>query len=542
MLLAMINPMKTEPTTEPEQASQRIRRLKRALESRIIERTRELGAANDRLRKEIAERSFAENELRKQKEILQKIFDNIPVMISLLGADSRIELVNGAWERTLGWSLDEIVQQGVDVFAHIYPDPQVRRKVRDFITSANAQWADFGITVRDGRVINTTWARVRLSDGTSIGFGLDITERKRNEDALRESEERFRQVAENIREVFWIKSVELNRPIYISPAFETVWGQKREDFYEDLGRLLETVHADDRERVRRTFGSEFDVEYRIIRPDGTVRWIRDRAFRIQDSLGQIYRYAGIAEDITERKQAEEQLNATNEQLRALSARLNSAREEEDTRIAREIHDQFGSALTAMNWNLQEMQKIYSEPAGCGYAELHQKLDSMTRLADSMMYSVKRIASELRPSILDDLGLAEAIEWQLQQFEQQTKIRCYCASLPQHVRLAPAASTAVFRILQEALTNVLRHAHASSIEICIEESAAEFVLTIRDNGKGITEEKRSGKLSLGLLGMRERARLVGGEVDISGAPAGGTTVVVRVPVSLPAGPSDGAVKP
>jgi signal transduction histidine kinase len=155
---------------------------------------------------------------------------------------------------------------------------------------------------------------------------------------------------------------------------------------------------------------------------------------------------------------------------------------------------------------------------------------MMRLVDITIGTMRRIASELRPSILDDLGLAEAIEWQTQQFQTRTGIVCRCDCSFENLDFDPEQSTAIFRIFQEALTNVLSHSRATRIEVVAREDDGEFVLTISDNGRGITEDEKSGRLSLGILGMRERAHIIGGELEITGTEGTGTVVVVRVPIS------------
>jgi signal transduction histidine kinase len=229
--------------------------------------------------------------------------------------------------------------------------------------------------------------------------------------------------------------------------------------------------------------------------------------------------------------ANEDLRATSEKLRALSARVQSLREEEGTRIAREIHDELGSALTSLKWDLEEMHKQVSEGKQPPLGVPGEKLETMIKLTDTTIDNVRRIASELRPSILDDLGLLEAVEWQAQQFQSRTGITCDCESRLATIDLDREKSTAVFRILQEALTNIARHAQASRVDILMEKRGGEFVLTVRDNGKGIAEEAKSRGFSLGLLGMRERAHLIGGTIDVTGEEGIGTTVVIRVPISL-----------
>ena len=223
-----------------------------------------------------------------------------------------------------------------------------------------------------------------------------------------------------------------------------------------------------------------------------------------------------------------ELRQANELLRALSGRLQGAREEEGTRIAREIHDRIGSALTSLKWDLEGLDRVLAEIQNLPQlAELRRRMVAMIGLTDQTLDIVRRIASELRPSILDDLGLAEAVEWQAKEFHTRTGIPCNYRRSLEDVDLSPGQSTNLFRILQEALTNVLRHAHATTVDIVLEKQRGNLVLTIRDNGVGITSAQTSSPDALGLLGMRERARAAGGTVDISGEGGKGTTVVVQV---------------
>ena len=239
----------------------------------------------------------------------------------------------------------------------------------------------------------------------------------------------------------------------------------------------------------------------------------------------------LKKEITERKQAEADLRMTSEQLRALSARLQSAREEEGTRIAREIHDELGSMLTGLKWDLEELSRILSIQRGQSQlAVMREKLSALMKLTDMSVSTLRRIASELRPSVLDDLGLPAAIEWQAQQFQARTGIVCHCELSQENIELSAEQSTAVFRIFQEAMTNVLRHAQATRVDIKLNKEKGYFVLSVSDNGKGITESKKSEQQSLGILGMRERAHLIGGEIDIKGVAGKGTVVIVRVPSS------------
>lgn len=297
------------------------------------------------------------------------------------------------------------------------------------------------------------------------------------------------------------------------------------------------IHPEDVPRVIEKWlvcmasGETDEDEMRLRRADGEYRWFLIRTVPLLDEQGRIVKWYGTSTDIEDRKRAEEALRVSSEQQRALSARLQSAREEEGTRIAREIHDELGSTLTSLRWELEGIKKTLCEPGTVlPGGDLKEKLAGMLGLSDTMITIVRRIASDLRPVVLDVLGLEEAVEWQAQQFQDRTGIAVHCESPEIPIELNPVQSTAVFRIFQETLTNVLRHARATSVDVTMVEDTGVFVLMIGDNGRGITENERSGELSIGLLGMRERAHLIGGEIEVSGVEGEGTTVILRLPIA------------
>jgi signal transduction histidine kinase len=280
-------------------------------------------------------------------------------------------------------------------------------------------------------------------------------------------------------------------------------------------------------------GEPYEDEMRLRRADGEYRWFLVRTAPLHDEQGRLVEWYGAAIDIEDRKRAEEKLKATSKQLRALSARLQSAREEEGTRIAREIHDELGSALTTLKWDLEQIESVLSDPKpGPELESMKKKARTMTRLVENTIDVVRRISADLRPSVLDDLGLVPAIEWQSRLFRERTGIAVRCNCLVDEVGLNQEQSTAVFRIFQEALTNILRHSRANGVDVTIMEKDDTFLLTIKDDGRGITDSEKYGQSAIGLLGMRERAHLVGGEIEITGSEGAGTTVTVRLPLSAP----------
>jgi PAS domain S-box-containing protein len=226
----------------------------------------------------------------------------------------------------------------------------------------------------------------------------------------------------------------------------------------------------------------------------------------------------------ESAQLHEAERAARQRLRDLAEYLQAAREEERTRIARGIHDELGQALTALKMDLAWLAKRLPVEL----PHLGERATTMSDLIDDTMQTVRHIATELRPGLLDNLGLTAATEWQTQEFAQRTGIDCEVHLSEEEVAVDPDVSTALFRILQEALTNVARHAEATKVTVDLEEGPKELVMVIRDNGRGITESEIANPRSLGLTGMRERARSWGGDVAFQGVPGRGTTVTVRIP--------------
>ncbi|HXD00090.1 MAG TPA: ATP-binding protein [Verrucomicrobiae bacterium] len=232
----------------------------------------------------------------------------------------------------------------------------------------------------------------------------------------------------------------------------------------------------------------------------------------------------------ERQEAEQDLRTSREQLRALAAHLLSVREEERKLIAREIHDELGQSLTGFKMDLAWIRhRLQPGDGEIDRQPLLDKINEMGTLIDGSANLIRKLCTELRPGILDDLGLVPAVEWQAREFQKRTGIECALKLEVAELNLDPERSTALFRIFQEILTNVARHAAADRVTADLRRTGDELILEVRDNGKGIEPARLSGEKSLGLLGMRERALLFGGQVFIEGKKGRGTTVTVTIPM-------------
>jgi signal transduction histidine kinase len=227
------------------------------------------------------------------------------------------------------------------------------------------------------------------------------------------------------------------------------------------------------------------------------------------------------------RQAGEEIRASQRKLQALTDYQQRLREDEQKRIALEVHDELGQALTGLKMRIHLMKGL-GETRDVSDESLTKGFDELMHMTDATIATVRRIASELRPSLLDDFGLVPALEWQTQEFERRTSIACEFIANSEAIDLGHDGNTAMYRIVQEALTNITRHANASKVKVDLDAKHDEVSLSIRDNGVGINEENPKG-ISLGIVGMQERSRMIGGELKIESSPANGTAVRLRIPL-------------
>jgi two-component system sensor histidine kinase UhpB len=234
---------------------------------------------------------------------------------------------------------------------------------------------------------------------------------------------------------------------------------------------------------------------------------------------------GIGLDISASKKSEEELRQLNEELRKVSVHLEKIREEERTRIAREVHDQLGQQLTALKMDLSWIEKKINTQAKTG--EIQQKFDEMFQMMDEAVTTIRKVAADLRPSVLDDFGLIEALNWQSSEFTKRSEIPVHFSSPDVELKFEPGTAVGLLRIYQEALTNIARHAAAKKVLASLEILPDHIILVIKDDGKGFDSARQ--KKSLGLMGMKERAVMIGGEVQIISEPGIGTTIIISAPL-------------
>jgi PAS domain S-box-containing protein len=316
-----------------------------------------------------------------------------------------------------------------------------------------------------------------------------------------------------------------------SDEVRRIYGFKREDLSSPEKAFSVAIHPDDRARRNEAIdaalngGPPYNVEFRIIRPDKSVRFVHSRGRLIYDKAGKPVRMFGMAQDITERKRAAKELEKANHQLRFLSRRLFEVQEEERRHLARELHDEIGQALTAAKITLQSVTANGGEATSA-------RLQETTAILDRLLGQVRQISLDLRPLMLDDLGLVPALRSLLDQQGRRASVpvRFFAENIPEN--LDAEIRTTCFRIAQEAITNALRHSHATRVEVDVQRENGNLRLLIRDNGLGFDAGSVQAQTAgLGLIGIKERAALIGGRAKIISSPNKGTTVEVFLPLTL-----------
>jgi PAS domain S-box-containing protein len=380
-----------------------------------------------------------------------------------------------------------------------------------------------GAHTRERREFTSDHANFLQSIGNVLAAAI---QRRRTEEAIRESEERFRQMAENVEEVFWMFDSTGTKGLYVNPAYEAIWGRSCESLRREPLSWQDAIHPNDRSRVAGIYDhivnrGSFAAEFRIIRPDGSVRWIWDRGFPIRDETGRVHRIVGIAMDITTRKQAEES-------LRRLSAQLLRAQDSERRRIARELHDTLGQRLAALAMNLSWLgsSPVSADP------KARTILNESRDLVDQSVQETRTLSYLLHPPLLEELGLSSTVTWYVQGFIERSGIQVEL-DIPENLgRLPRALELALFRVVQEGLTNVQRHSGSASASVRFAREDSSIVVEVADRGRGmpqlsVGDSPRRSRLGVGIAGMQERLRELGGMLDIRSDQSG-----TRLRASIP----------
>lgn len=370
------------------------------------------------------------------------------------------------------------------------------------------------------------------------GSSMDISERKRMEEALQNSKEGYRNLVENISEIFFVCDSR-GKLMYGSPNLFSRTGYKEDEL---MGQsYVRLIACEDRHRVADFYAGctkdgtvDTGCEFRARLKDGSFKWVGQSTRIVRDPDGSAVEYRNVVSDITERKRAEESLRHANTRLRYLSHRLIEVQEAERRSIARGLHDEIGQSLTALKINLESMK------GNTDLTLLANRVEDSVALIDGVISQTRTLSHELRPSMLDDLGLAAALRWYIDLQSQRANLKAaFTANFPSETRFDPAIETVCFRVAQEALTNVIRHARAKKVLIDLQFAKDEIHMFVRDDGVGFdvgaAEVKARHGAGFGLLGMRERTSLVNGELEVISVPNKGTDLHVHFPVktSVPA---------
>lgn len=453
----------------------------------------------------------------------------------LVDEQGNILLVNEAFCKIFDLPKEYLISKPFSVvYSNNEQEPALKAFQKDIRNNELKTFFERENTLWNGKKIWLEFSNsfLTLSDGHKITLSVikDITKRKKSELEMRESEYKFKMLFNSANDAVFVTQLSPEKSygdfIEVNDVACKRLGYTKEEFL-----LLSPSGIISQKCI-----NDFNIVMDRLMQEGHV--IYDTVYKAKDKklfpvevnshlflFNNQLTVLSIARDITERKQSEERLKKTSKLLRELAKHLQTIREEERTTIAREIHDELGQVLTVLKIQIS----LLSNKINSDQNTIKDKLNSLTQLIDQSIESVQKISSKLRPTILDELGLNAAIEWQAEEFEKLTGIKCSVVVPSEELNLAAEKSTALFRILQEALTNIARHSGADKVNITLLADQFSIFLEIIDNGKGITTEQVKDFKSLGIHGMEERAMVFGGQVSFDSIAGKGTKVKVEIPV-------------
>ena len=488
---------------------------------------------------DITERKRVEEALRQSEKRLRTVIEASLDGIIAVNEEGRIVVFNGAAAELFQYSEKEALNQPVKILLREEAGEIHQERLEQFLNKGIGQCGHIGRRMqktfrrKDGSFF---LGEASMAGGRFDGLRLvvlsvhDISDREKAEEALQESEERYRSLVEAAPDVIYTVSAEDGSLTSLNPAFEALTGWSRAEW---LGKpFVEIVHPDDLPVAVETFQkasrgeTQPPYELRILSKSGEylVGEFTSTPFVMGGkAVGEL----GIARDITERKKAEEELKTAKSRLQRLSHRLLEVQENDRRAIARELHDEIGQILTAAKIDLQVIRR------GKIPQDLAARLDENIASLDNCLSRVRNLSLDLRPSMLDDLGLVAALRWQLNRQAERAGFQVHLVAEDAPERLHPELETVCYRIVQEALTNIAKHAHAHNVWVELTSSDREVLLSVRDDGVGFHAESALADaphgVSFGILGMQERASLLGGKLEIVSAMEKGTTVTARFPL-------------
>lgn len=464
------------------------------------------------------------------EEDLYKILAHSSQVGCYIMQNKRFQFINSHFRDYTGYTEDKMFK--MSPVSLILPEDR-RKTAKNAIMMLKEQRFspyEFRIVTKDGRIkwiMETVMPITYKGKRAILGNSMDVTERKEASRRLEELEALESSILDAIPQA--VVGLHDRRINFANSAVKVIFGWHREEL---IGKSIRLIYRNEKEadKIGGIFYSSlehqrtYETEFPCLRKDGREILCRIKASRIGEKLRE-KRIVVTFEDITAQKKAQEELERSREELRNLSTHLQSVREEESTRVARKIHDELGQSLTALQMDLSWL--LGRIPANS--KAIRKKTQSMSGLVDSTIESVHNITTELRPSLLDDLGLPAAIEWQAADFQKRSGIRCQAYIVCQNDVIDKELATAIFRIFQETLTNIARHARATLCKVNLTENEKELCLEVTDNGVGITQWQVDDSRSFGMIGMRERAHLWRGTIHVRNAKPSGTTVRVLIPL-------------
>ena len=489
---------------------------------------------------DITERKRAEETILESEEKYRTLVSQSPEGIFIIDLNGNFISANRSMCETLGYNEKELLSTNIWQIIPKEFEFQHKARLKKILDEGGIdESAEYKVLGKNGtEFIVEISSLPYFRNGKLLGIqgvARNITKQKKAEEALYESEERLRLSTELANVAVWEYDFTANS-MSRSKNHDKLYGLEWQTKWA-FETFLTATHPDDREFSNQTIQKSaaiggpdnYKFDFRVVYPDQSIHWLEVIGQVVErNSEGQGIVVRGCLIDITERKKAEEEIEQTKREFRDLAAHLQTVREEERKNLAREMHDEIGQILTSMKMNLSLLHRmVETKEAKRRNEKILDEIKYMSQKVDRAVVTVRKMITELRPELLDKLGLIPALEWYTEQYEKETKIRCNFKSDFEKLLLDYNVELTIFRIVQEALTNVAKHSKAVNASVDIKKIENGLLVEVIDDGKGISQKELKGEKSFGLLGMRERANLVGGKIDFIGIEGKGTTVKLVV---------------